>query len=432
MTDPTANYLSKTAPNQESAFLKAMGQVPLFGNLPKELLSYIYKYSKFIKLQNGDRPIKQNMFDQEIFILIDGNLNVFLTDKFGEEEKIDIIGQPFTVFGERCILGEPRGASIEATGEVLLLGIDLSSLPDFLEVLENPDSKGKDDDYKNSAQMYSVFATVLMERLGVLVKDQQKLLCRFEDLHETIPFKKTSTLKTHIFNNFTENNLADTLCSHRSLRKFFRSYDSDNLDRILESSPVNTKDLYFELTKLESRGKIPNLYLLLKEVIGKIAIQAKFLPEYRDFLPIEIVSLPEILPLSDFFYDLHHHITEANLIPHRSSKNQFLEDFVSHSALNPAVFGSFLKEQREISDQFGLSHLFFLIIQRCIYKVAECNQRISTYVKFLSAFDSTPSKRKDFVHQALMDEFYQLYESTIEDKVETPQKKETSSKKKRW
>ncbi len=129
----STHYLKNTIPEQEDEFVYLIGELPLFSHLPKALRSHLFQYSKFISLKDGQRIIQQGMFDQEVFILIYGALSVLLEDeKTGKEELIDLMQVQFTLFGERSLLGETRGATVEANGDTLLLGIDLSSLPDIL------------------------------------------------------------------------------------------------------------------------------------------------------------------------------------------------------------------------------------------------------------------------------------------------------------
>ena len=108
METPATNYLKNTLAHGEEQFVKIMHQCDLFKDAPDELLHKIFQYAKFVKLYDKQRCVEEGMFDQEIYILIDGALNIFVKNDEGIEEKIDMMHRPFTLFGERCILGEPQ------------------------------------------------------------------------------------------------------------------------------------------------------------------------------------------------------------------------------------------------------------------------------------------------------------------------------------
>ena len=96
MIDPQANYLINTAPELQERFVNVLKNMAAFSQLSDVQLLQLFRYSKFVELADQDRPIKQGDYDQTVYILIRGRLEVFMTLASGEEERLDVIFKPFT------------------------------------------------------------------------------------------------------------------------------------------------------------------------------------------------------------------------------------------------------------------------------------------------------------------------------------------------
>ena len=109
MTDPQANYLSNTAPELQERFVGVLKSMTAFSQLSDSQLLQLFRYSKFVKLADQDRVIRQGDFDQIVYILIQGRLQVFMELDSGEEERLDVIFKPFV---DGCTPGRPDQAVI--------------------------------------------------------------------------------------------------------------------------------------------------------------------------------------------------------------------------------------------------------------------------------------------------------------------------------
>ncbi|MBU2515828.1 cyclic nucleotide-binding domain-containing protein [bacterium] len=388
MSDIQTNYLINTAPELKQPFIHVLKKIKHFSGLGEEHLNQIFQYSKFIVLSDGERPVQEGTFGQHVYILIQGRLEVFLTNASGVEEYVDVIYTPFRMFGEQCILGEPNNVSVEARGEVLLLGIDISPLPDLLDGLENPENRLEDKVYKQNTDMYIIFADVLNNRLNRLIKDQYKLLQKIVILHQSQEYQiswKQNVLLNTLFNEFSQNQLSSNLNVQEILKSTLEFYISEN-DRLmvlLSNHPVNTQHVYLELVKLDTMGQLDSMSSLLMEIIQKLSIKALELEEYTGSLELQPHDLPAIIPLSEYLEGLYAAITGADILSKNLSKEEFLEGLLTESHPDPFSLERFLRKGEWVKSEFSMAHLMFLICQRCIEKEFELNQIISGCVRYL-------------------------------------------------
>lgn len=433
MADPKANYLIFTAPQLEHDFVDLLSRVRLFSKVPAYLLHQIFNYSKFVKLQDGDNPIKQGMFDQEIFVLLKGELQVFI-ENGDENDRVDIIDRPFSFFGERCILGEPRGASIHSSGESLLLGIDLSSLPDLVDALEYPENKLDDEMYRKNKDMYSLFSTVLLERLDKLIKDQYKLNQKLFRIHSSHSLKvswwKQEVLFTKLFNEFCDNQVAVELDVKKILISVFERYhiNSNHLDSLLEMRQVNTSHIYIELVRLHSMGEMTNLNQVIHSIIRHLTNEAHNSRRYIEELQTEDIEIPKIIPLSIFFDRLYNDILQAKVLQKELSRESFLEGILTGSRLNPSMLPDYLQNGNWIEKQFDLAYVMFLACKHCIYLVAEVNQLIAEYIRLIAHVTSPKQLAHRIPHDlySLQEEFLNIYETygaAVEEELAKTKKK---------
>ncbi|MBL0690925.1 MAG: cyclic nucleotide-binding domain-containing protein [SAR324 cluster bacterium] len=121
---PFTNYLKNILPENKNA-RQALRHLKSFHHASEELLDIVYKYGKVLKLSPGEILIKEGDFDQWIFLILKGSLSVYVKD-----QRLDKVSS--SLVGERCILGEPRKASLKADDEVFAFGLDMS-LTDALQ-----------------------------------------------------------------------------------------------------------------------------------------------------------------------------------------------------------------------------------------------------------------------------------------------------------
>ncbi len=436
MTDAQADYLRISSPHIRDPYIDIMRRISPFSQLPEELLLQLFEYSKFMRLEDKERALQEGTFGQNIYILIQGRLEVLVQTESGEEKQTDVIFKPFSIFGEQCILGEPNNASAEARGEVLLLAIDMSALPDLLEGRNNPESRLDDQAYRQSLDMNTIFASVLLSRLNRLIKDQYKLVQKLLILHQSKEHQTNwlkNVLLTTMFNEFSENQLSPKLEADKILQLSLADtiIENEKLAQLLSAPPVDTQQLYLELVRLETLGKVDNLNILLLESIQRLAARAMELDEYTKGLDLQPHNLPAIVSLPDFLGEVYLVICDSGLMQKELTLEQFLEGFLCSVDPEPSRLLAYVEKGGWITNNFNLSYMMLLICQTCIRKEFELNRLIADCVVYLTTLhtprQNVQSQQQQFVEDshALTRELIELYQSTEPDNKEQLKERKT-------
>jgi len=324
--------------------------------------------------------------------------------------KIDSLGESFTLFGERCLLGQPRGASIQSNGESLLLGLDLSSLPDLNEHLEDPSVRLEDSAYQDNLDMYLVVASVLYGRLERLVHDQYKLANRIRGMKKGIRVKKHNVLMTQLYNELVENRLAVELRSPEIWRRLLGNLKSEVLDRLLEEEVLNTARISEELVRLQALGLLQQrdwVYDLLK----RLTEQAKFLKRYYEPLQVDSNGLPEVMELAQCLEDLHLNVEKAGILTRSIHFSEFLEALDDQGRWNPSGLVKHLGEVGLLTSWFGRAHLALVLCSALISLMGKANQVIASYVSFLGNLHTQPRQFPKQTGEDLASLFETFYQS---------------------
>ena len=396
--NPNTNYLKNTIPELEQEFVEIIRQIPVFGSLSRQLIHQLFQYSKFIKLNNGQYVIEQDKLDQEIFVLIQGYLHVMLNDEFDKAKLIDRINQPFTLFGEKSLLGEPRSASIVAVGEVILLGIDLSSLPDIVEGYEIPENRVADEEYLHNVSMYSLLGKVLAQRLDRLVKDQYKFIQKIKNFQDQHSMWVEEWFDARIFNQFMRNELPVTPRVPHIIREQLQNYEAlhPNLEKMLNEPNINTSSIYAELVTLDAMGEIINFPSLLLPLMRKLSDHFKTHSQYADVFLIDLLEVHGMpLPmtaLSKYLNLLYDALIQADVFSTLITKEEFCRMFFDQGNLEPFILAKNLWEERKINSRFNQAYLLFLVCQHCVYAISEMNTKILQYVEFLNTYSAPQQK----------------------------------------
>jgi len=122
--NPITNYCEAILGNNTSA-KKTIRLIPELSNCSDELLDLIFTYSKAVNIKEGEVLIKEGLFDQWVYFMVKGQLDIFVNNsKLGST--------PGSLVGERCIIGEPRGATLVAGEDgVMALGIEMSLMDEI-------------------------------------------------------------------------------------------------------------------------------------------------------------------------------------------------------------------------------------------------------------------------------------------------------------
>lgn len=417
MSDPQSNYLKNTIPELEDQFIEVIGKVPLFAQLPHELRKQLFQYSKFVKLEPRERVIEQGMFDQEIFVLLQGKLNVLLIDGAGKESLIDVMEQPFTLFGERSLLGEQRGATIQADSEAFLLGIDLSSLPDILDGVDSAENRQDDDAYLQNITMYTVFSTVLTQRMERLVRDQYKLKQKVRVFQKRQSSWTQEWMLARVFNQFC----SDELPLHSEVREIIhrkiKDYHVSNpsLLKLILARKISTQRFYMEMVRLNTLGDLDCMHDLMLDLISELSTSLRNHQDYSGLFEInlwEIYDIPQMTTLADFLNTLYQTVIDSKILKKPLSKEEFLDANFSHAHLSPPNFVQFLQKGGWVEDNFSLAYIIYLLCQQCIYAISQANQKIKDYVHFLSTYNAPKqaSQLMDRKEDSLIQELYEMQE----------------------
>lgn len=422
--DPKTNYLCHTAPGAKQQFIELLTQLDLFRNLPESLCSRIFDYAKFIELASGDRPVVEGMFDQEIFLLISGRLDVFIALDRTSEKLIDSMSQPFTLFGERCLLGQPRGASIQADGPVLLLGLDLSSLPDITEHLEQPELRLPDAEYQQNFDLYLVIANVLFERLVRLEHDQYKLDYKVREIQHRVKTHRKMGLKTRIYNEMITNKLHDSLRSPKIWARLVRFFGVQSVSDLLDEPLVDTEKLYNRLVSAQSIGELAEvdwMYLLLKQ----LSEQARYVPEYWN-QPDSEKYLPDLLQMAICLSSLYEKLSGSRLLGADETLAIFLSAQDSKQAWSPTQWAEQVSVSHPENLWFSKAQIGLLLCEALIEWVGKANQAIASYVDYLSEMHSQPKQRVVVSGTQLVEQFEAFFQEISGETSEPKEAKQSA------
>ncbi|MCP4750062.1 MAG: hypothetical protein GY866_04165 [Proteobacteria bacterium] len=128
--DPVTNYCRAILGDDGEA-MNAIRLIPEFSGCSDRLLEMVYQYSKTVDMEPGETLITEGLFDQWVYFIIRGDLNVVINGK-----KLGSTAGP--IVGERCILGEPRGADLAAGDDgVLALGVEMTIIDELVREINN-------------------------------------------------------------------------------------------------------------------------------------------------------------------------------------------------------------------------------------------------------------------------------------------------------
>ncbi|MCH8843087.1 MAG: Crp/Fnr family transcriptional regulator [SAR324 cluster bacterium] len=154
------NYIDQVLGDNPDA-LMAIREVPHFRDSSRKLLDLIYKYGRIFALNEGEVLTREKEFDQWVFFILSGRLAVYVDDEW-----VDTISS--SLVGERCILGEPRKATLQAAEEgMTALGVDMA----LLDLLNDPD-RPDGEDLSVCVELLSLITGEILNRIVDLAYNQ--------------------------------------------------------------------------------------------------------------------------------------------------------------------------------------------------------------------------------------------------------------------
>jgi CRP-like cAMP-binding protein len=94
--------------------LELLEQVSIFKSLPAEILMTLAQNFYQIKLDTGESLIRQGDNDRNVYVLLDGTFDVFVTNSTSNQQHLHTVGKG-AIFGDMAFFtGQPRSATIIA------------------------------------------------------------------------------------------------------------------------------------------------------------------------------------------------------------------------------------------------------------------------------------------------------------------------------
>ncbi|MCK5229468.1 MAG: cyclic nucleotide-binding domain-containing protein [Desulfobulbaceae bacterium] len=136
-----------------------------------DLLSFL-DLGKLIKYEDGETIIKEGDYDQSIYFLISGKVEIIKAGKI-----IDILRRSGDLFGEMGVVDDsPRCATIQAMTKTLVLSVDASLMQ----------AKPQRKHLAFSYTIFRLFAEVLAERLRYTTQENVKLKKELDEKNSLI------------------------------------------------------------------------------------------------------------------------------------------------------------------------------------------------------------------------------------------------------
>jgi NTE family protein/lysophospholipid hydrolase len=104
----------------------------LFGALDEPALQVFQDTGEWIELRRGETLFEQNSHGDHFYLLLSGRLTAVAEDDDGEPQVLDEIGRGECVGETALFTGEPRGATVRASRDSLLLGFSGPQLDEIM------------------------------------------------------------------------------------------------------------------------------------------------------------------------------------------------------------------------------------------------------------------------------------------------------------
>ncbi|MCZ6843453.1 MAG: hypothetical protein O7G32_11560, partial [SAR324 cluster bacterium] len=222
-----ANYIEQVLGENQDA-LYAIREIPHFKHSSEELLKLIYTYGRVYALREGEQLTREGEFDQWVFFVLNGKLAVYVG-----EEWVDTISS--SLVGERCILGEPRKATLSAgEGGVTALGVDMA-------ILDTLESAGGHD-----PQKFQVYGELLSIITGEIINRIADLAYNQLEISNKLAINVKSEAVTDVINGFLAHEYRGRPEVNMAIYKFLARKDRVLLGMALESDKitVDTRKLF--------------------------------------------------------------------------------------------------------------------------------------------------------------------------------------------
>ncbi len=103
----------------EQKLVAALGQCPLFRALSPELLPQLLKAAEAVCFSAGETIVRQGEPSDAFYVVAEGQASIFGDGPLGERRELGRLPHPSSIGEVGLLLGEPRTATVTATGTVL-------------------------------------------------------------------------------------------------------------------------------------------------------------------------------------------------------------------------------------------------------------------------------------------------------------------------
>lgn len=153
---------------------KSIRLIPELFTCSDQLLDLIFTYSKPVNLEPGEVLVEEGMFDQWIYFVVKGYMDVTI-------DGVSLGTTAGPMVGERCILGEPRGATLKAGSDgIMALGIEMSAMDEINREVNNFSNNHDDEDL---VEQFSEEKMLLVLELEAIILNE--VILRILDLSRT-------------------------------------------------------------------------------------------------------------------------------------------------------------------------------------------------------------------------------------------------------
>ncbi len=245
---PITNYLANVLKDDTDA-LMAIREIPVFRTSSQELLELVFRYARIYSLPEGGELTREGEFDQWVYFIIGGRLDVYVGGA-----RVDTIAS--SLVGERCLLGEPRKATLRAAkGGMIALGVDMA----LLDALNDPAQTGEEN------------RTVYLELLGRIVGEIVQRVAEMEfnrmDIVNKFEMYRQSDRMASIVDALRQNAFHDHPARNFAIHRHLNRFEPVLLSRALvgDAHRVDTRRVYALCLEW---GRSDVLFALAREILA--------------------------------------------------------------------------------------------------------------------------------------------------------------------
>jgi hypothetical protein len=261
--NPITNYCEAILGNNTNA-KKTIRLIPELANCSDDLLDLIFTYSKAVNIKQGELLIKEGLFDQWVYFMVKGDLDIYINDV-----KLGTTSGPLV--GERCIVGESRGATLVAgEGGVMAFGIEMSLMDEVNRQINTFGQTEKNEvdilEFSNQKNKIAIelLAIVLNEVILRILDINRTSLYILKRL--TVSFKEEGNHQHLVLPNKNHQKIDEEVVAMELLHADFVIFSKKLFDAIIQSNPVHEnlnkiKECdWFSILKLADDGS--EIYLM--------------------------------------------------------------------------------------------------------------------------------------------------------------------------